>query len=220
MQTSSLKIKRYVFFIFSLPLFSISSFGQTAKELFKLLPEEYKIDLTDTSIDSIFNQGKYILPDGDSIETVQCNYSSEGKDHLNLYFSFPTGQSGFYNVELRTFKRKNGGLLVLYAKYGGSRAIFDQHTLKAFDISNGILVKNNDVDLPEFIATKEFLKPDAPDKVKRTRMSTGYNLYSDTPKSIEYFVFSQAISWDKWLAVEDIVFTWDGNRFVRKPANK
>jgi hypothetical protein len=192
------------------------SFGQRIEEVFKAFPLDYLPELTVEAKDSLIQNGTYAIPGGDEIESLKCDYTSE-KDFIQLIYSYPTGQSGFFIIELRKFQKIDGSLAVVYAKFGGTRSAYDQHTLLTFDYQNKLLTLNENLGLPETIEPYQFLKDNLPDSVKTEsiNLNTSYNLVSDEANSIEYLISPETSQSEEWIKTDRFLFTWNGERFEK-----
>jgi hypothetical protein len=143
---------------------------------------------------------------------MEVHLSEENNDDIQLDYFFTTGQNGFISIEVRKFEKKNGAVVLVYAKYSGMKKAFDQYSLLTFDYSQGQLFINRNLGLPETLPQSEFLNVNIPDS---ERLSTGYNLNSDQPNSIDYFINPHTDEEEKWIKMERIIYTWDGNKFSR-----
>ena len=191
------------------------SWGQTIQEIFKSLPLEYTVDLTNEAKDSLIKNGTYTIPGGDSIETMKVDLSAQ-KDYIRLEYYFTSGQDGFIVIELRKFQKSDGSIIVVYSKFGGARNAFDQHSLLTFDYNNGTFKLDEHLGLPETIETKAFLKDNLPDSLKMITLSTSYNLYPDEANCVEYELNPQTDQFDEWIKTNKIAFMWNGERFKKK----
>ena len=203
--------------IILLMLFSLIklSFGQTIEELFKVLPSEYTPQLSATGKDSLLKFTTYTIPGGDSLDNEEIHLTKNRDDFIQLNYEYTTGQNGFIQIELRKFKKKSGGAVLVYAKFGGMKMAFDQHSLLTFGYSKGRLYINNNLGLPETIPQSAFLNTNLPDNAKSQTLSTGYDLNSDKPNSIDYFIHPETDEEVEWIKRERIIYTWDGNRFEK-----
>ncbi|MCB0712339.1 MAG: hypothetical protein KDD67_08435 [Ignavibacteriae bacterium] len=192
------------------------SCGQTIQEIFKSLPSEYSLELTVEAKDSLMQYGTYTFPGGDSIETVQCDYHTE-KDFIEIVLSFTTGQRAFAVIQLKKFQKIDGSIVVVYAKYGGLPAAFDQHSLLTFDYVDDSLKRNEHLGLPETIETSEFLKEDLPDSVEADKITfnTSYDVNPLEANSIEYLIDPQTSQFDDWIKTNRFSFRWNGETFEK-----
>lgn len=196
------------------------SFGQAIQEIFKSLPLEYTPELTSEAKDSLIQNGTYTFPGGDSREIMKADYLAE-KDYIKLWYYFTTGQSGFIVIELRKFQKTDDSPVVVYSKFGGARRAFDQHSLLTFDYTKGSLILNENLGLPETIATREFLKDNIPNSLKTEKitLNTSYNLAPEELNSVEYQIDLQTDQYDEWIITDSFLFTWNGKRFEKRKNN-
>jgi hypothetical protein len=195
-----------------------SSFGQSIQDLFKILPLQYTPDLTISARDSLLQFNSYTIPGGDTLSTEEVSITERQDDFLQLNYGFTTGQKAFIIIELRKFVKRNGDIVVVYAKFGGMQKAFDQHALVTFDYHGKQLVLNKGLGLPETISPTAFLKPNTTDHAKASTitLSTGYRLHSDESNSIEFFVHPETEESASWLDTEAVIYTWDGDRFKKR----
>jgi hypothetical protein len=212
------------FLITLLPIFLISfnSFSQSMAQIFRLLPDEYSLDLNSKQKDTLLRDEEYILPGGDSIETVQFELSlNEEIGYGRFGFRFTTGQNGFVSVELRKFKENDGSILIVYSRVGGMLGAFDQQDVLFFKYKNSKLILSNEKLLPQSIPVKNFLKKGTPDtiakKIENYVMAT-YDLDPENPASVSYNLFPGAPLDDleKYVLGYSMIFTWTGKSFIKK----
>lgn len=192
------------------------SLGQSIEEIFRAFPLAYATELTLEAKDSLMQNGTYTFPGGDEVESWKCDYASE-KDFIRLIYSFPTGQSGILIIELRKFQKIDGSLAVVYAKFGGTQRVYDQHTLLTFDYQDISLRLNENLGLPETIEPYQFLKDNFPDSVKTEsrNLNTSYNLVPEEANSVEYLVNPETNQSEELIKTDRFLFTWNGVRFEK-----
>ena len=197
-------------------------FGQSMTEIFRLLPEDCTPELDLRQRDTLLQTGTYILPGGDSLETIEYELDSSGfSDYLRYGFHFTTGQNAFLSIELRKFKKDDGGILIVYSRVSGMLRAYDQHDILIFDYKDSKLVQGKQRLLPIEIPIKEFLKKGTPDsiakKIKSYVMAT-YSLHPENPRSISFTLYPGAPLGDmeKYLLSDSMSFTWNGRSFTRK----
>ncbi|MDG1276540.1 MAG: hypothetical protein P8O16_04615 [Algoriphagus sp.] len=195
---------------------TVLSFGQSIEEIFKALPLAYANELTLEAKDSLIQNGTYTFPGGDEVESLKCDYTSE-KDFIRMIYSFPSGQSGILIIELRKFEKIDGSLAVVYAKFGGARRAYEQHTLLTFDYQDSSLRLNENLGLPETIEPYQFLKDNLPDSVKTEsrNLNTSYNLVPEEANSVEYLVNPETNQSEELIKTDRFLFTWNGVRFEK-----
>lgn len=207
--------KQFLTLLFFFTLESIA-FGQTIEEIFRAFPLEYTIELTLEAKDSLIQNGTYAIPGGDERESLKCDYTS-AKDFIQLIYSYPSGQSGIVIIEIRKFQKIDGSLAVVYAKFGGTRSTYDQHTLLTFDYQDSSLTLNENLGLPKTIEAFQFLKDNLPDSVKTPsrNLNSSYNLVPAEANSIEYLVNPSTDQAEGWIKTDRFPFTWNGERFEK-----
>jgi len=203
-------------------LSGINLFGQSMTEIFRLLPEDCTPELDAKQRDTLLQTGTYILPGGDSLETIEYELDSSGfSDYLRYGFHFTTGQNAFLSIELRKFKKADGGILIVYSRIGGMLRAYDQHDIFIFDYKNSKLTLSKQKLLPMNVPIKDFLKKGTPDsiekKIKSYVMAT-YSLHPENPRSISFILYPGAPLGDmeKYLLSDSMTFTWNGRSFARK----
>ena len=102
--------------------FSLSA--QTAGTFFKLLPASCTPEISKKERNLLLKHGEYIIPGGDSDETVKYTVEEVSNNYLQYEYSFTTGQRAFNEYELKVFKQKNGQAMILYSNYGGLPAAY------------------------------------------------------------------------------------------------
>ena len=206
-------------------LMSLANFGsysQSMAEIFKLLPPECTPELNSKQRDTLLKNGEYILPGGDSLETIEYELDSSGfSDYLRYGFHFTTGQNAFLSIELRKFRRNNGRILIVYSRVGGMLRAYDQHEIFIFDYKDSKLVLNRQKLLPLNIPINDFLKNGTPDsiakKIENYVMAT-YSLQPENPISISFDLYPSVPLDDleKYLLTDSMLFIWNGKSFGRK----
>ncbi|WP_026965990.1 hypothetical protein [Algoriphagus terrigena] len=211
-------MKRLKFILLFLVLLSEYSVGQSMEEVFKSIPINYTPELSSGGKDSLIHFGVYTIPGGDTLSTMEIAVTESKPDFIqfNLYFS--TGQKMFSITEIRTFKKKDGSTIVVFAKSGGLQRAFDQYSLLTFEYSDGDVVLSRELGLPETIAWNEFLKSNLPDSLKLQEMtlSTSYDLYPQTSNAIAYLLNPQTQQFNDWIGEVEFLYVWNGNKFERK----
>lgn len=205
-------------------LFVNDAYGQSLITIFKHLPLDCTPELSKKQKDTLLLQGEYILPGGDSIETVKYTIDTTliKKGYLSYEYNFTTGQNGFIAFELRRFRRANGTLIFVYSRYGGMLRAFEQQDVIIYELKNGKLVINNDGLLPSEIPIKDFFIKDTPKDIiayASKYVNQSYSLYPDNSSSISYTIDPQFPNEEenkKYILGYTIVFTWNGNRFIKK----
>jgi len=197
--------------------------SQSMADIFRLLPEDCTPDLDSKQRDTLLQIGKYVLPGGDSSETIEYELDSSGfSDYIYFVWSFTTGQRGFIQHELRKFKKNDGGTLIIYSKYGGTPVGYDQRELIIFDYKNNKLTINKKNLLPKEIPITSFLKPNTPSLVVKkiqNEFSSCYHLNPENPKTITFEISPYITNDDeeKYIIGYTIPFVWNGRSFTRKP---
>ena len=92
----------------AIPIISLSAFSQSMVSIFRMLPANCTPGLDLKAKNILLKKGTYILPGGDSVETVQYEIDTTHTDDY-IYFgsSFTTGQNGFDEFQIRKFTRTN-----------------------------------------------------------------------------------------------------------------
>ncbi|MES1215553.1 MAG: hypothetical protein ABUT20_08550 [Bacteroidota bacterium] len=186
------------------------------------LPKECTQELDNKGKKLLLQKGSYIIPGGDSLETVEYRIDSLSQNYLGCQYNFTTGQRGFSNYELKRFKTIHGLDMIVFSTYGGSRASFFQNDLKIFYLRNKKLVEDkNQKLLPQSINIDDFLKNQTPDSIKKIieqAMSNSYFLNTEKKNSIEFTLYPEypIDEYEKWIVCYSFIFTWTGNKFIRK----
>ena len=204
-------------------LLTISAFGQTMTSIFRQLPPECTPELTIMERYILLKNGDYIIPGGDTIETIKYSIDTlEAKDYLRYEFNFSTGQAGFIAFELKSFRTTDGRRFIIFSRCGGMNRAYDQQDIKIYELKNNILIENSKQKLlPLTINITSFLKKETPDTIKtkiEQSVSGCYDLKPETTNEIEFGIFPQYPLYndDQWILGYTIVFTWTGSTFDRK----
>ena len=208
--------------LLSISLTSLSSHCQSMAEIFKLLPSDCTPELNLKQRDTLLKNSEYILPGGDSLETVKYTIDAAPSPfYLRYVYSFTTGQRVFLAFELKKFTRKDGSILIVFSRYGGVPVNAHQQELIVFNYKNRKLVLNKENLLLEEVPIKYYLKNDTPDSIAskiKNIMNASYSLNSENPNSISFDLFPVVPleELEKYILGDSISFTWDGKEFVKK----
>ncbi len=213
---------KFLLVLLSISFVPFCSYCQSMTEIFRLLPEDCTPELDSKQRDTLLQAGTYILPGGDSLETIEYDLDSSGfSDYLRYGFHYTTGQNAFLSIELRKFKRNNGSILIVYSRVGGMLRAYDQHDIFIFDYKGSKLSLTKQKLLPVEVPIKDFLKKGTPDsiakKIKSYVMAT-YSLDPENPRSISFTLHpgSPIDEMEKYLLSYSMSFTWNGRSFIRK----
>ena len=213
---------KFLLLIISIFLTSFSSFSQSMTEIFRLLPSDCTPEIDSKQRDTLLKNGEYILPGGDSMETVKYTISTmESPFFLRYEYSFATGQRGFLAFELKKFTRKGGNILIVFSRYGGVPVDAHQQELIVFDYKNKKLIPNKENLLFEEVPIKYYLKNNTPDSIEtkiKNIMNASYSLYSENPNSISFDLFPivPIEEFEKYILSYSMIFTWNGKSFTKK----
>jgi hypothetical protein len=214
-------MKQWIIICIFFPV-SIKICGQSTVTFFRLLPPDCTPDLNAKEKNALLRKGTYTIPGGDSIETIQYTIdTTESKNYLRYEYGFTTGQRGFVVFELRKLLRKNGEPLLIFSRYGGAPAAYDQHELRLFSYKSGKLAEINNNLLPKEIDIQDFLETGTPDSIKNkieSYVNITYDLYPNVKNAVSMRLFQQVFlnDYENYLVGTELLFTWDGNTFSRK----
>lgn len=201
---------------------SLNAFSQSMVSIFRMLPVNCTPDLNLKAKNILLKSGTYILPGGDSVETVQYEIDTTHTDDY-IYFgsSFTTGQNGFDVFQIRKFKRANGKSFIIFSQYAGVKIEFSQRQLRVFNIENNRLIESKEPLLPKNIEIVDFLEKDIPDSIRQSIMSnasTSYNLDRNSKNAIGFriFFYGGNDEYEKYLKGNVILFTWNGSSFIKE----
>ena len=184
--------------------------------------------MTDRQRDSLLQKLEFVIPGGDSTETVKYIIdTSKATNYLRYEYSFTTGQKGFISFELKKYTKVDGQSFLIFSRYGGLSRAYTQQDLKVFAIKNNKLVEETTQKLlPKNIPLSRFLKKETPDVVKKridSAVNFRYDLMTEKQNEIEFTMFPESpIDKDKkWIIGYSYLFTWTGKVFQQKlTANK
>jgi hypothetical protein len=193
--------------------------GQSMVSIFKLLPPDCTPELNSKQKDTLLKNKEYIIPGGDSIETVKYEFEiDEANKYLKYDYYFTTGQRGFISFEVRKFKKTDGSSLILFSRYSGAPAAFDQTDIYAFKYQNNKLIRITKELLPKETSVNIFLKANTPDSIRKkveTYSSRSYDLSPELKDSIEYKLFFEIINdeIEEYLLGDTVIYKWTGEVF-------
>ena len=212
-------MKRLIIFSF-LFLSSCLSYEQSMESIFNLLPRESTPELNSEQKKILLKNKEYIIPNGDSLETVKYSLEiDETNQYLRYEYYFTTGQKGFNTYEIRKFKKKDGSSLIVFSSYGGAIKAFDQTELVTFEYKNKRLSKTKNNPLPGKINIDRFLKANTPDSIRKEveiYSNRSFDLSPELKNEIGYRVSFEIINdeIEKYLLGDVILFPWTGKGFV------
>ncbi len=217
---NKVKFVREVLTILMLCGFYLTANSQTMASLFLMLPSECTPELNIDERKILLQNGEYIIPGGDSLETVEYAMDTTSSINCLFYeFYFTTGQRAFITFELRKFKKNNGKEILVFTRCGGLAASYEQQDVRVFDIQKNYLKVNSSNLLPKNIALSKFIKKETPDSIKTKlgqSINACYELISTDSKNIEYRVFQQTDMANDWIVCNAFEFVWNGSKFIMK----
>lgn len=193
--------------------------GQSMASIFGLLPLNCTPELNSKQKDALLKNKEYIIPGGDTSETVKYELEiDEAKQYLRYHYYFTTGQKGFNTYEVRKFKKKDGSSLIIFSTYGGLTKAFDQTEIYAFKYQGKALAKLNNQVLSTKIDANIFLRANTPDSIRKKVQlysSCSYDLSPALKNSIAYRIFFEILDDEnqKYLLGDTVLFTWTGESF-------
>jgi len=191
-------------------------------EIFRLLPADCTPELDAKQRDTLLKNGEYILPGGDSMETVKYSIDAAPSPFYFRYvYSFTTGQRGFLAFELKKLTRNDGSIIIVFSRYGGVPVDAHQKELIVFNYKNKKLIPNKKNLLLKEVPIKYYLKNSTPDSIAskiKNVMNASYSLNSENPNSISFDLFPivPLEELEKYILGDSMTFTWNGKKFVRK----
>jgi hypothetical protein len=194
-------------------------FAQDKRAIFKMLPLDCTPELSKSERDSLLHYGIYILPGGDSIETVRYVLDTTGDaGYFNYGYSYTTGQNGFLFFEILNLSRSDGGRLILFSRVGGVPRMFHQQEVRSFNLLNGELAENKKKLLPSSINLRHFVSAATPDSILShidNFVSYSYDFHIEAPNTIKFTVlFDDVIT--PYIVRDTVYFKWKGRKFIRK----
>jgi len=191
-------------------------------EIFRLLPSYCAPELDSKQRDTLLKNGEYILPGGDSMETVKYTIdTTRSPFYLHYVYDFTTGQRGFLSFELKKITRKDGTILIIFSRYGGVPVDAHQQELIVFNYKNKKLIPNKENLLLKEVPIKYYLKDNTPDSIAskiKNVMNASYSLNSEDPNSISFDLLPVVPleELEKYILGDSMSLTWDGKKFVKK----
>lgn len=210
---------RNLVFVFCILAMASEFKAQEIKDIFRNIPLSYLPYLTSHSRDSLISNREYIFSGSDSTQMERYTLDIRNNDCLTLTFDYLDGPSGFFQIALRRFLRTDGKTIVVYSKYGGSHAVFDQHELMVLESSGKTFKVCKTIALPSTIASEEFIDKNIPaerkNKIKEC-LSSSYELNPEETSSVEYVAFYACLGEKETKPLVRILYTWNGTNFVKK----
>lgn len=200
--------------------------SQSMATIFKLLPSTCTPELNIEERSILLNKKEYIVPGGDSLETVKYSIEvDEKKDYARYEYTFTTGQAGFLIFQIRKFIKADGKSLLVFSRYGGTHFMYDQQEISVFEIHKNKLVQLKKQFLPENIETTAFIKKDCPDSIKTKLVSYVSSAYDLDPKSkneLRFRIFFEVEpgEYKEWVLGDEQVFKWTGKSFTKGNIHK
>jgi hypothetical protein len=153
-------MRRQTLTLILITILAVPAIGQSMTLIFRNLPTEYTPQLSKKEKEILFQNGSYVIPGGDSMETTKYTIdTTKFPDYLSYEFGFTTRQRGFIDFELRKFEQSDGNVIVLFSRCGGLARSYYQQDLKIFTIQNDTLIENASQSLlPTAITMDDFLK--------------------------------------------------------------
>ena len=211
------------FFLLSLLLvFARFLSAQDIKYFFKILPASYTPDLNAAAKDSLL-QGKDFYP-ASNTNTEAVAYTLVNldtiKNNLGIEMSFTTGQAAESLFELRSFKTKNGAVVV-FSNLGSAHNQYRQNTFIVFSYGKGdSLTVIKAPELPSNVGIRDFVKPGTPDSMIKKYESYSSVIY-DLGRYMDNISLNVSDDFDmynvdkRWLIGSSIEFIWTGDHFIR-----
>lgn len=202
--------------------FVFGSKCQSMTGLFRLLPVACTPELNNKEKEILIEKGEYIVPGGDSYETVKYSIdTAEVKNYLRCEYGFTTGQRGFIIIEIKKFQRANGEFILVYSQYGGVPIEFEQREFKIYNIRKGKLIESKEIMIPKDVGLKNVLKPGYSDSLFteiKNNSNSSFLLDSDKENELEFRISSplDLDHYKKYMIGNVMLFTWNGLAFVKK----
>jgi hypothetical protein len=203
-------------------IFVFGSKCQSMTGLFRLLPLACTPEINNKEKEILIEKGEYIVPGGDTNETVKYSIdTAHVKNYLRCEYSFTTGQRGFNIVEIKKFKKTDGGFILVFSQYGGVPMEYEQQGLEIYDIRNGKLVECKEIMIPRDIGLKNLLKHGYSDSLFAaidSRTNSSYELMPWNENEIVFQISSplDIKEYKKYMLGNKVIFTWNGQSFVKK----
>ena len=198
---------------------------QSMTDLFRLLPSAYTPELNSKEKEILIERGEYIIPGGDSNETVRYSMdTTEGKNYLRCEYSFTTGQRAFSIIEIKKLRKTNGEFILVFSQYAGVPVEFDEREFKIYDIKNGKLTESRGNMIPKNIGLKELLKNGISDSLLAAIEKSScpsFDLMSERENEIEFRIYfpDSEDEYKSYMIGNAILLSWNGMSFTKKIIN-
>ena len=193
--------------------------AQTIGSIFISLPKDCIPDLNISQKKFLLKNKEYILPGGDSLETIKYTIAVDEKNqYLSCKMNFTTGQNGFSIIQIRKFIKKDGGSLIVFSRYGGLLHSYFQDEIRCFNSRNNKLTEIKNKPLPDSIGINRFFKSNTPDSLRvklGSYISTSNDLRPELENAIAFKIFSQVNDGEaeKYIIGNSMHFIWTGLKF-------
>lgn len=221
---------KHIFLLFlSVSLISCN-FGKekNIKHYFLQLPDSYLDDLSVQERQIILKEGNYYPAGNDEFEAIV--YSLErfdrDKDFLRIEMTFETGQAGFIIYELRKFKKRKGGNIIVFSSVSGAHNMFGNNEICVFEDHNDTIKLSNINYFPKNINLNDFLKPGTPELIKNKYSEYASNCYElgYFNNNIRHQLYDAQINCSdidtSFIKGNVIEFEWTGDIFKRHKVKK
>lgn len=211
------KLPKSIFILFLICFMPMNLIAQEIDRDFFEFPEELIPGLTADQRDKLAQTRSFYFPKSDQREVMKYDLETAGPDHMLIRSTMPSGQSGFFNIELRRFERGNGSYFWLYSKYGGTRSVFEQHELFGLEEINGEWERIDPPGLPVRLDNLLFAARDLTGEELASLQfwSSYFDLKNEANDFITYLLFPTGSTQKATFFREELTFQWNGERFVR-----
>ena len=195
---------------------------QAMTGLFRLLPAACTPELNSKEREILIEKAEYIVPGGDSNETVKYSIdTTDVKNYLRCEYSFTTGQRAFVIIEIKKFKRANGKFILMYSQYGGVPIEVEQREFIIYNIRNGKLIECREIMIPKDLGLKNLLKHGFSDSLFteiKNNTNSSFLLNPDKENELEFRISSPLglNKYKKYMMGNVMLFTWNGQSFVKR----
>ena len=210
------KLPKSIFILFLIHFMPMALIAQEIDRDFFEFPEELIHGLTTDQRIKLAQKRSFHFPKSDERELGKYDLETEGPDHVLMRFTMLSGQSGFFNIELRRFERVDGSYFWLYSKYGGTRSVFEQHELFGLEEIEGKWERIDPPGLPVRLDNLLFAAREltGEELASLQSWSSYFDLKNEANDFITYLLFPIGSTQKDTFFREELTFQWNGERFV------
>jgi len=207
-------------FLLLLCNYPVSSYGQSMRSLFVMLPDECTPGLDKDGRRALVEAAtqEYVVPGHSQEEVLDYSIDTVTANYLAYEYSNKKGRGRNVAYEIKEFKMSGGKYILLFSKNSDTRSTSNKYESHVYNINfaDSSLIKTDAPILPQNLNYSVFLKSTTPeaikDSIKKTSLCT-FDLDIESPGKIIFYIVLESDKDEKWLAGNIMVLTWTGTTF-------